>query len=114
MLTFEIQLRGFKCPIIKCSMKTERLAGILRHIFTRHGYEGLLFRLSSDVWGMNEKCGDCGFNFDHTSNSLYKHKYDKACEKNVLRKAELEAEYMKQDPRDDIEVIKVNSKCCKL
>ena len=36
------KLRGFKCPIKACSMKTERLAGILRHLFTRHGYEGKL------------------------------------------------------------------------
>ena len=39
------KLRGFRCPIKHCTMKTERLAGILRHLFTRHGYEGLLFRL---------------------------------------------------------------------
>lgn len=88
-------------------MKTERLAGILRHLFTRHGYEGLLFRLSTDVWGMNERCSDCGFNFDHTSNSLYKHKYDKACEKNVIRRKELEAEYEKMDPQPSVEDLKV-------
>jgi len=87
------KLRGFKCPIKSCSMKTERLAGILRHLFTRHGYEGLLFRLSPNVWGMSEKCNECGFHFDHLSNSMYKHKYDKACEKNITRKRELEAEY---------------------
>ena len=53
-------------------MKTERLAGILRHLFTKHGYEGLLFRLNPNVYGMSEKCPDCGFHFDHLSNSLYK------------------------------------------
>ena len=66
------KVRGFKCPIKACTMKTERLAGILRHLFTKHGYEGLLFRLNPNVYGMSEKCQDCGFHFDHLSNSLYK------------------------------------------
>ena len=47
---------------------------------------GLLFRLSPNVWGMSEKCNECGFHFDHLSNSMYKHNYDKACEKNIIRK----------------------------
>ena len=53
------KLRGFKCPIKACSMKTERLAGILRHLFTRHGYEGKLiltkvYYLDELIHGFNE------------------------------------------------------------
>ena len=102
------KLRGFKCPIKHCTMKTERLAGILRHLFTRHGYEGLLFRLSPNVWGMSERCNDCGFHFDHLSNSLYKHKYDKACEKNIIRKQELQAEHEKNPLRKSLADIMAN------
>ena len=56
---------------------------------------------------MNQKCADCGFNFDHTSNSLYKHKYDRACEKNIQRKKELEEEYQKNPEKTSIDDILV-------
>ena len=56
---------------------------------------------------MNQNFADCGFNFDHTSNSLYKHKYDRACEKNIQRKKDLEEEYQKNPEKTSIDDISV-------
>ena len=57
---------------------------------------------------MSEKCNDCGFHFDHLSNSLYKHKYDKACEKNINRKEELQREYEANPLRKSLPEIMAN------